>query len=274
MTSTATVDGRQVTFLRAGSSRATPLVLVHGFTGSKEDFEPVLDSLAADRPVIAVDLPGHGGSEGTDDPAAYGLATTSAWLLRFVDEIGLEDFHLLGHSMGGLVVQRTAAVASQRLASLILMGSGLGALREEASDHIADVAIAARDRGLQAAWDVILQRPAREFAIPADAQREEFLYRRFFALPPAAIIGGARNLISAAPLGAFLYGIDIPVLVIHGEHDDAWLPSEQALLARTIAGARLVVVPDAVHSPQLENRDYWTKAVTEFLAEADGATAG
>ena len=266
------VDGRRVTYLRAGNSRATPLVLVHGFTGSKDDFAPVLDSLAADRPVIAVDLPGHGESEGTDDPAAYGLSTTSAWLLRFVDEIGLEDFHLLGHSMGGLVVQRTAAVASQRLASLILMSTGLGALREEAGDHVTNVAIAARDQGVAAAWEVGLQRPAREFVLPADPQREEFHYRRFHALPAAAIVGGARNLISAAPLGAFLYGIDIPVLVIHGEHDDAWLPSEQALLARTIAGARLVVVPDAVHSPQLENRDYWTKAVTGFLAEADVAT--
>lgn len=272
MTSTATVDGRRVAYVRAGSSRATPLVLVHGFTGSKEDFKPVLGSLAADRPVIAMDLPGHGDSEGSDDPAAYGLATTAAWLLRFADELGLEDFHLLGHSMGGLVVQRTAAVASQRLASLTLMGTGLGALREEAGEHITEVAIAARDQGLEAAWAVVLARPAREFVLPADPQRDEFCYRRFFALPPAAIVGGARNLISAAPLGAFLYGIDIPVLVIHGEHDDAWLPSEQALLARTIAGARLVVVPDAVHSPQLENRDYWTKAVTEFLAEADSST--
>ena len=273
MTATTTVDGRRVAYLKSGNGRATPLLLVHGFSGSKEDFEPVVADLAADRPVIAVDQPGHGGSEGSDDPAAYGLATTSAWLLRFADELGLEDFHLLGHSMGGLIVQRTAALASQRLLSLTLMGTGLGALREEAGDHITAVALAARDEGMQAAWDRSLQRPAREFVAPADPDRDAFCYQRFLALPPAAIVGGARNLISAAPLGAFLYGIDIPVLVIHGEHDDAWTPAEQAFLARTVAGAKLVVVPDAVHSPQLENRDYWLKAVTEFLGEAERATS-
>jgi pimeloyl-ACP methyl ester carboxylesterase len=164
-------------------------------------------------------------------------------------------------------------VASQRLRSLILMSTGLGALREEAGDHMVRVALAARDRGMAAAWDEVLQRPANEFAQPPDPDRVKFVHRRWHALDPAAVVGGVRNLIGAAPLGAFLYGIDIPVLVVTGEHDDAWTPAEQALLARTIAGARHVVVPGAVHSPQMENADYWLKAVRGFLAEADDATA-
>ena len=273
MAATTTVDGRPVTYLKAGGARTTPLLLVHGFTGSKEDFAPVLDALAADRPVVAVDLPGHGGSEGTDDPAAYGLGVSASWLLRFADEIGLEDFHLLGHSMGGLVVQRTAAIASQRLQSLILMSTGLGALREGAADHVAAVAQAAHDEGMAAAWDANLKRPQPAWQGAArDPERDAFVYRRYLGLSPAAIVGGARNLINAAPLGAFLYGIDIPVLVVSGEHDDAWTLDEQAMLARTVAGARHVIVPDSAHSPQIENRDYWLKAVLEFLAEADGAT--
>lgn len=271
MTATTTVDERAATYNEAGDGPGAPLLLVHGFTGSKEDFDPVLEALATDRRVIAVDLPGHGGSEGTDDEAAYGLSATGAWILRFADAAGLGDFHLLGHSMGGLAVQRTAASASQRLRSLVLMSTGLGALREEAGDYIVRMAVAARDEGMEAAWEEGLRRPAREVVVP-DPARQEFSRRRFFALRPAAIVGGARNLIGAAPLGAFLYGIDIPVLVVTGEHDDAWTLSEQTLLARTVAGARHVVVPDAVHSPQLENPDYWLKAVTGFLDEGDRST--
>lgn len=267
MTFTISVDGRAVAY---NDTRGpdTPLVLVHGFTGSKEDFDPVLDRLATSRRVIAVDLPGHGGSEGTDDEAAYGLAVTGAWLLRFADVVGLGEFHLLGHSMGGLAVQRTAASASQRLRSLVLMSTGLGALREEAGDYIVAMAVAARDQGMEAAWEEGLRRPARELVV-ADPERAEFSRRRFFSLRPAVLVAGARNLIGAAPLGAFLYGIDIPVLVISGEHDDAWTLPEQTLLARTVAGARHVVVPDAVHSPQLENPDFWLKAVNSFLDEAE-----
>src|SRR3712207_6434966 len=121
---TLTIDGRRAAYVRAGAGRAAPLLLVHGFSGSKEDFDVVVEELGTDRPVIAVDLPGHGESEEPDDPSAYGLAALAGWVLRFADEAGLEEFHLLGHSMGGLVAQRTAAIASHRLASLTLMATG------------------------------------------------------------------------------------------------------------------------------------------------------
>lgn len=269
MASTTTVDGERIAFASRGRGRVAPLLLVHGFTGSKEDFASVMDDLSRDRRVVAVDLPGHGDSEGADDPGAYGLGRLADWVLRFADALGLDEFHLLGHSMGGLVAQRTAMLASQRLQSLTLMGTGLGALREEAGDHVTRMAVAARDQGMAAALEEAAKRPAREFAVPVSPEREAFFTRRFLALRPAVVVGGARNLISAAPLGAFLRGIDIPVLVIHGEHDDAWTPAEQAFLARSIRGARLVVVPDAAHSPQMENVEFWAKAVTGFLAEAD-----
>ncbi|HVM21442.1 MAG TPA: alpha/beta fold hydrolase [Egibacteraceae bacterium] len=269
MTSTTTVDGRAATYLEAGSGPGRPLLLVHGYTGSKEDFEPVLRGLGERRRVIAVDLPGHGGSPGSDDPGAYALGPTSAWVLAFADSVGLDDFHLLGHSMGGLVVQRVAAAASQRLLSLTLMATGMGAVRDEAAEHLTRMALAARDHGVEAAWAAGQQRPPRAIEPPTDPARDAFVRRRFRALSPAALVGGARNLVGAAPLGAFLRGIDVPVLVIHGEHDDAWLPSEQAELARITRGARYVVVPDAVHSPQLENAEYWLKAVTSFLDDAE-----
>ena len=270
MTATTTVDDRRVTYRQAGEGRGHPLLLVHGFTGSADDFDPVLTGLGRDRPVVAVDLPGHGGSEGSDDEAIYGLGAMSAWLLRFADEIGVEEFHLLGHSMGGLITQRTAAAASQRLQSLVLMSTGMGALREEAGEIATRIAVAARDRGMEAALVESQNRPERVVVAEVEPARQEFLARRFLALKPAAVVAGARNLITAAPLGPFLRGIDIPVLVIHGEHDDAWTPAEQAFLARTIRGARHVVVPDAVHSPQWENTEFWLKSVRTFLAEADG----
>jgi pimeloyl-ACP methyl ester carboxylesterase len=273
MSATTTIDGRPVAYRRVDGGPGQPLLLVHGFTGSKEDFDPVLSRLGETRPVIAVDLPGHMDSPGPDDPAAYGLGALATWLLRLADALDLRDFHLLGHSLGGLVVQRVAAMASQRLHSMILMDTGMGALREEAAEVVTRMAVAARDEGMEAAWEEGQRRPPRVHTPSPNPEREVFSRRRFLALNPAGLIGEARGLIGAAPLGAFLRGIDIPVLVIHGEHDDAWIPSEQALLARTVSGARYVVVPDAVHSPQLENAEYWLKAVTTFLADAENTTA-
>jgi pimeloyl-ACP methyl ester carboxylesterase len=272
---TLQVDGRPVSYLDCGSHRlgGAPLVLLHGYTGGKDDWEPVLSRLADDRRVVALDLPGHGDSPGPDDPDGYGLDATAGWVLRVVDGLGLGELHLLGHSMGGLVAQRVAFSASQRLRSLVLMATGLGGLREEVAQVLALVAGVARDQGLPAAFElnqrlmevVDFDPQTRRLR---DARREE-LRARYLRLAPAAVLGGARNLISALPLEAFLRGIDIPVLVIHGDKDYAWTPAEQRLLWRTINGAELVVVPDAYHSPQWDNPQAWLRAVRGFLRRAD-----
>jgi pimeloyl-ACP methyl ester carboxylesterase len=265
---TITIDDRPVRYDRAGAGSAPPVLLVHGFTGGRGDFAEVLPLLAEDRVAIAMDLPGHGGSPGPDDPAAYNLSAVAAWILRFADEVGLDDVHLLGHSLGGLAVQRAAAVASQRLRSLVLSATGLGALREEQADRVVRIAVAARDDGPEAAL------AASTDGQPMGEQERDAALDRFRNLNPAAVVGGAQGLISALPLGAFLRGIDVPVLVVHGEHDPRWLPSEQALLARTVAGAVHVVVPGAGHSPQRENTAEWAAVVRAFLRRVDGTADG
>jgi pimeloyl-ACP methyl ester carboxylesterase len=257
------VDGRPVGVLDAGGGSAPPLLCIHGFTGGKDDFALVLDGLAAHRRVVAVDLPGHGDSPGPDEPAAHELGPTAAWVLRCADALGFADFHLLGHSLGGLVAQRVAAAASQRLRSLVLVSTGLGALRPEAADPHVQIATTARDHGTEAAYAL-----SQEVHETADAGERD-LAERFSRLNPAAMVGGARSLVSAMPLGAFLRGIDIPVLVVQGDGDDLWTPDEQALLARTVRGAELAVVPGSAHAPQLENPAACLDVVSAFLLQAD-----
>jgi pimeloyl-ACP methyl ester carboxylesterase len=265
---TLALDGRQVAYEEVGDGEGRPLLCVHGFAGSKEDFVPVLDAFGARR-VVAVDLPGHGASPGADDPAEYSLDRLAGWVVRLAEALDLDEFHLLGYSHGGLVAQRVAARASQRLCSLVLMGTGMGALREEAGDRIVRVAVAARDHGLEAGWEES-RRIARERGVAEpDPQRAEFERERFHGLNPHAVVGAARNLVGAAPLWAFLRGIDIPVLVVHGVDDDAWTPEEQQRLAATTRGARRVVIPAAAHAPQRENAEAFVDAVTAFLDEAE-----
>jgi len=276
---TTAVDGRTAAWSEAGNG-GTPLLAVHGFTGGRDDFDAVLELLAVDRRVLAVDLPGHGDSEGTSDEAAYGLATVAAWVLRFADAVRLDEFALVGHSYGGLVAQRVAAAASQRLTALVLADTGVGALRESQADDVAGLALLARDAGLDAAFDAVLRRHAERAGEPVEPSEAARLRKRFLRLSVAGLVGEARALSTAMPLGAFLRGIDVPVLVVHGADDDRWTPSEQVLLTRGIAGARRVVVPDSAHSPQMENPTAWAETVGAFLRDAlrdlDGAahTAG
>lgn len=265
------VDGRPVGVLERGRG-GVPLLLLHGWTGGAEDFLPVLAGLAEARRVVAVDLPGHGASGGPPDPAGHALPVLARWVLRVCDALDLDEVHLLGHSFGGLIAQRVAAAASQRLHSLVLSGTGLGAVREQVGEVVAHVAVVARDRGMAAAYEAIAAAVARSLDADLVARRhadEAALRARWLRLDPVAVVGGAAALIGAEPLGPFLRGIDVPVLVVHGERDHAWTPAEQALLARTARGARRVVVRGAAHSAQREVPDAWLAAVVPFLRAVD-----
>ena len=278
MERTVVVGGRGVAYTWVeGAGVGAALVLVHGHTGAKEDFAGVLDALAEDRPVVAVDLPGHGGSEAADSPAGYELGRLAEWLLAFADATGLGRFHLLGHSMGGLVAQRAAVSAPERLESLILMGSGLGAIRAEALAFMARVAAVARTHGAEAAFEEGMrgwaEAPLDEELKARRAADVDYLRRRYARLDPAAIWAGAEQL-GAAEAVADRIRLDVPVLVVHGEHDYAWEPPEQEALAAAIPGARRVSIPVSYHSPQKENPEAWLATVRGFLRDADAVRPG
>lgn len=269
---TLALDGRTVAYTDRGEGRdgAAPVLCLHGWTGSKEDFDAVVGALAEDRRVVVPDLPGHQGSEGLRDEAAYGLGALAAWVLRFTDAVGLGDVHVVAHSHGGLVAQRLAVVASQRLRSLVLVGTGVGAVREDAAEVVTRTVAAAREEGLDAAWHASrVDVPVAPGAATERAAREAFTRARFTALEPEALIGMARNLVGAAPVGAPLRGLDLPALVVTGAYDHAWLPTEQAVLARAVRGARHVVLPDADHTPQVTAPATFGRVVRGFLADAD-----
>jgi pimeloyl-ACP methyl ester carboxylesterase len=96
-------------------------VLVHGFTGSRDDFAGQLPALVKHGRTLAPDQRGHGDSTNTGDAKTYHVAQLAGDLLGFVDALGLERFDLLGHSMGGMVVQRFTLAHPERVASLVLM---------------------------------------------------------------------------------------------------------------------------------------------------------
>src|SRR4030095_15713287 len=95
-----------------------PLLLVHGFTGSVLDWADVLPSLAEQRRVIAYDHRGHGDSPNTGELGTYTIDQLVADLEDLVDDRGLASFHLLGHSMGGVVALRFVLAHAERVRSL------------------------------------------------------------------------------------------------------------------------------------------------------------
>ena len=117
--------GRRLRYLEIGEGGATPVVLVHGFGGDLNTWMFVQPGLAEGRRTVALDLPGHGGSEkavGSGDPGT--LADAVEALLA---ALGIGRAHLVGHSMGGAIAALVALRHPERAASLTLVAAaGLG----------------------------------------------------------------------------------------------------------------------------------------------------
>jgi pimeloyl-ACP methyl ester carboxylesterase len=268
------VNGLEIAFEEQGHGER-PLVLMHGFTGFRQDFATQLPSLAERGRVLAPDLRGHGESGRTGDPASYGFAQLTADLLALLDALGIERCDLLGHSMGGMVALRAALSAPARIASLVLMDTAPGPLAFVDRAQLALAARVGREAGMAALAQILRVRAGDdpERSVPDRRVEQEWGAERFWAwrsarvaaMDPAAYEALGVAMVEQEDLTARLGEIACPTAVLVGELDHEFrAPSES--LARHIPGARLRVLPGAGHQPQHEAPDAWREAVLEHLA--------
>ena len=247
----------------AGTPRSTVL-LVPGYTGSKEDFRRLLDPLAdAGHRAVAIDQRGQFQSPGPQDLASYTTAALGADLLAVADLLGDGPVHLVGHSFGGLVARAAVLQRPSAWRSLVLMGSGPAALT---GPRVALFPLMRPllEQGMPAlveAMDAMNATDQRWLAL--DASFQGFLRDRMLASSPRALLGMADALTGEPDRVEELKASGVPVLVLHGEADDAWTPELQTEMARRL-GAEHVVVPDAQHSPAVENAEATAKALLSF----------
>src|SRR5260221_11938465 len=95
------------------------LILVHGLGGAKEDFADHVPVLARDHTVVVFDHRGHGASDNPTDPAAYSLERMRADTLTVADAVGLEQFRLLAHSLGGMGARGIAINDTARVRAVV-----------------------------------------------------------------------------------------------------------------------------------------------------------
>jgi pimeloyl-ACP methyl ester carboxylesterase len=241
------------------------LLLVHGYTGSSLDWVDVHDALAADRRVVAYDHRGHGRSS---HPSEYSFDRLDADLLGVVDALGLDGYHLLGHSMGGVIALRHVLAHAGRVRSLILMDTGAEAIGGALSDTLPPVVELGRAQGMPAVFE--LGREMMTAYLRGDEARKAELIGRietkYGQLDVEAFSAFGEELGRYPSLTGRLGEITCPTTVLVGE-DDTMLRGSADVLAEGITGAELVVLPGA-HSPQEDDPAAWLAAVQGHLSRA------
>lgn len=259
----AALDNRSAVI---GEATATVL-LVPGYTGSKEDFQPLLRPLAtAGLRAVAIDQRGQYQSAWARTEAGYQLSALAAEIIGLAERLREDTgtLHLLGHSLGGLVARQAVLARPELFTDLVLMGSGpaaIGGNRRELLDSGEQILAGG---GMQRLWEHLEEqsRANPRYLAPAPALRA-FLHERFLATDPVGLRMMGNALREEADRTAELAALGLPVLVLYGENDDAWPPEVQLDMARRLA-ARVAVIGNAAHSPAVENPPATARALLDF----------
>ncbi len=252
-----TVDNRPL-FYRLSENDVTgrrpPLLLVHGAGGTHMHWPAALRRLP-DRNVYAVDLPGHGKSAG---PGHSTIAGYRDVIYNFCQALGLQRVVLAGHSMGGAITQDFALHYPNRLAGIVLVGTGarlrvapaiLDGLR---ADFVATVhALSDWVHGPQVPAQLKRQYVQRTLENDPDVMCGDFYACDHFDL---------RHDVAR---------IKTPALIVCGQQDIMTPPKFSEYLAQTLPNARLVLVPNAGHMVALEAPEEVAAAVAKFLDQID-----
>lgn len=237
-----------------------PLVLVHGFMGGSDQWR-LQAPLSNDGHLVEIDLPGFG--ENADLPPINSIGGFADWVLQYLASLGIDRFHLLGHSMGGMIVQEMMRRQPQSIDRFILYGTGpVGVLPgrfetiETSMRRAAEDGAAATARRISATW-FMQGEGAEEYPGCAAIAEKSSL---------TAIKAGLEAMRDWSGEDA-LAAISAPTLVIWGDGDRTYAWPQAEVLWKTIPGCRLAVVPGCAHAVHLEEPDLFNRIVRKFLRE-------
>jgi pyruvate dehydrogenase E2 component (dihydrolipoamide acetyltransferase) len=258
VTGTVRVDGRAISFATLGTGEQSVL-LVHGYGGDKNSWLFVQEPLSDHATVHALDLPGHG--ESTKDVGDGSLDTLAGAVLGFLEQQGIEQAHLVGHSLGGAVVTAAAARQPGKVASLTLIApAGFGGAINAA--YLRGFAAASSRRELKPVLTELFADPAQ---VTRQLTDDLMKYKRLDGVQQAldtllgTLLDGDRPAIDASRL---LDQVTAPVQVVWGRADQVLSAGiADALTAR----APVSYVDDAGHMVHMEKPHAVVDAVTKTL---------
>jgi len=248
----------------------SPLLLLHGFTGTARTWSRQISSWAANHRVIAPDLLGHGASEAPADASRYALETQAQGLAELLRLLQASPADVVGYSMGARLALAFVLAHPEAVSRLVLESpsAGIADPDERAARRVTDDLLAddiERD-GLEPFVDHWEALPLFAGVASLPLPDRERLRAERLSHDPRGLAASLRGAGQGAmtPLFDRLPEITVPTLVIAGALDP--VGSQRAHdVAASISDTRLEIISDAGHTPHLERPSEYTAITTEFL---------
>jgi len=236
-----------------------PLVMVHGFLGSSIMWDPQIQDFKKNFRVIAPDLPGFGYS-GKVKPC-NSINSMAKSILDLIDQKNINKFHLLGHSMGGMIVQEMTKLAGEKIEKLICYGTGpRGEMPErfetidQSRERLKLDGLASTAHRIAKTWFVEEDR-AKYFDLCSKAGKLTTIEAADAALVAMKNWSGLEN----------LRNIKNKTLIIWGDKDRAYNRNQVDTLNENIIDSNLIIFEGYSHNVHLENSEKFNKIVCDFL---------
>lgn len=245
-----------------------PVLLVHGFPLDHTMWAAQIDALAAVARVIAPDLRGFGRT-----PLARGDAERGIVMDEYADDLAElldvlavdEPVVLVGFSMGGYIAWQFVRKYSKRLRALVACDTRAGADTDEARAGRLKMAEHVAEWGSARVAEIMLP---KLFAPPTFQARPEVVEAARTLIErtsPDGIAAAQRGMAARPDMHDFLPSIQVPTLVLVGEHDAISPPAEMKAIADAISGAEYAEIPEAGHMTTTENPAAVNATVMRFV---------
>ena len=262
------INGIGINFDAAASG--SPLLMLHGFTGSRQAWQGIPEQLGAEIRPVLVDLIGHGQTSAPDDPDRYQIKHAVEDIVALLDHLEIEQTALLGYSMGGRVALHLALAHPDRVSVLILesASTGIDDPAERRKRRLADEqqAEAIERDGLESFIDYWESIPLfrSQHSMPVLTRRRQRELR--LSQSPTGLANSLRGMGAGAmaPVTSRLIAFPVPVLYLAGEYDEKYRAIGEQL-ASTVPDGRYVEIPGAGHTIHLEQPEAYVGVVQRFL---------
>ena len=237
----------------------SPLVLVHGFMGGSAQWDGYVDRLARQIDLIAVDLPGFGANAHL--PPIDTIGGYADQIIQHLRGLCVDRYHLLGHSMGGMIAQEIALRDESRIDRLVLYATSANGVLpgrfetiKESKRRAAEDGSVATARRIAATW-FLDREAAAGFEHCAAIAAQTDLVAIIAGLDAMQSWSGEHN------LNQILH----ETLVLWGDHDRTYSWPQTQKLWDEIPSASLAVVPGSAHAVHAETPDLFGYLLAEFL---------